>query len=50
VGAGLGVVSPSAWTILGLTALKTKPRMIANESRDARGLTNIEPPVENNKL
>jgi hypothetical protein len=46
VGAGCGVGSPSAWTMLGLTALKTKPMMIANERRDARGLKDIDPPVE----
>jgi hypothetical protein len=46
VGAVSGVVPPSAWTIVGLTALKTKPMMIANERSDARGLKDIEPPME----
>jgi hypothetical protein len=49
VGVGCGVVSPSAWTMIGRTALKTKPMMIAIERRDARGLTDIDPPVDKPK-
>jgi hypothetical protein len=40
------VVPPSAYAIVGPTALKTKTAMIVNERNDARSLSDIDPPYK----
>ncbi len=37
-------VPSSAWTVKGLTALKTKTAMIANERKDVLALSDMDPP------
>src|SRR5215211_4664169 len=45
VGGGVSVdVPPSAYTIVGPNALKTKTATIVNDRRNARDLSNIDPP------